>query len=399
MIRTLCLTCIVVGCAGTLDSYNAADSSTTAHHNDYEELSGLSQQEASLHLFEKHVMPELVMCASCHASNQTPYFASTEVGKAHKAIIDGNKVDFDDVSNSRLVMRLIDDQHNCGDEDNCQTSGQKLLDAITLWKEGIAEAVEQTTGKGLRTIGHSLGKREVYYDIGSLIGEEYDGGYIMMIATITPLGDTDGGVSLSKLRVSAHEHVIYLKRVKPLIDGEWKSINAVFAPKGCGLLSPGGGIPRGKDTTIAFTPEEGEDPELSFEFADLRVVEDGETLTLCSGEEIVVGEKDEEEETPAPPRRRPPPPPPPPPEPDVDEPEVVSPQQQAYDDNVDNVSTILTSRCASCHGYMGNFNGIWNKRTQVKNRISRAAGADGVMPQNSRLAQEQIDAIVKWLDM
>ena len=392
MIRALCLTCIVVGCAGTLDSYDAADSSTTAHHNDYEELSGLSQQEASLHLFEKHVMPELVMCASCHASNQAPYFASTEVEQAHQAIIDGNKVDFDNVTNSRLVLRLTEDRHNCGDD--CDANGQKLLDALTLWQEGMAKATEQITGKGLRTIGHSLGKREVYYDIGSLIGEEYDGGYIMMIATITPLGDTDGGVSLSKLRVSAHEHVIYLKGVKPLIDGEWKSINAIFAPKGCGLLSPGGGVPRGKDTTVAFTPEEGEEPELSFEFADLRVVEDGEKLTLCSGEEIVVGEEEEEEEeqpSPPPPRRTPPPDPP--------EPVVVSPQEKAYDDNVDNVRTTLTSRCASCHGYMDNFNGIWNKRTQVKNRISRAAGADGVMPQNSRLAQEQIDAIVKWLDM
>ena len=397
MIRALCLTCIVIGCAGSLDSYDAADSSTAAQHNDYEELSGLSQQEASLHLFEKHVMPELVMCASCHASNQAPYFASTEVEKAHQAIIDGNKVDFDNVSNSRLVLRLIDDQHNCGDEDNCKTSGQKLLDAITIWQEGMAKAAEQTTGKGLRTIGHSLGKREVYYDIGSLIGEEYDGGYIMMIATITPLGDTDGGVSLSKLRVSAHEHVIYLKGVKPLIDGEWKSINAVFAPKGCGLLSPGGGIPRGKDTTVAFTPEEGEDPELSFEFADLRVVEDGETLTLCSGEEIVVGEEEEEEEKKAPPPpRRPPPPPPAPPEP-----VVVSPQQQAYDDNVDNVRTTMTSRCtgSGCHGFTGNFDGIWNKRTQVKDHINRAAGADGAMPPSGRLSQAQIDAIEKWLDM
>lgn len=129
----------------------------------------------------------------------------------------------------------------------------------------------------------------------------------------------------------------------------------------------------------------------------MRVVEDGETLTLCSGEEIVVGEEEEEEEKKAPPPpRRPPPPPPAPPEP-----VVVSPQQQAYDDNVDNVRTTMTSRCtgSGCHGFTGNFDGIWNKRTQVKDRINRAAGADGAMPPSGRLSQAQIDAIEKWLDM
>lgn len=383
----------MVSCADSVENtYGGHAAQHTASRSDDAEFAGLSQQEVSLQLFEKHVMPELVMCASCHASNQTPYFASPEVEKAHQAIVDGNKVDFNNVRNSRLVQRLLEDEHNCGD--NCQASGEKLLAAITLWQEGRARAADQSeTNMELRTIGHTLGKRQVYYDIGHLIGEEYGGGYIMMIATVTPLGGVKSGVNLSNLRIAAHEHVIYLKGVKPLIDDEWQSVNAVFAPKGCGLAPPGGGVPRGKDTTVAFTPEEGEDSELSFEFMELRVVEDGETLTLCNGKKIIVGEKEKTNPAPpSPPSPQTTPPPPPPATP-------ASPQQMSYDNNVNNVRTTLTSRCASCHGYMGNFNGIWNRRAMVKDRISRTAGAAGAMPPNNRLPQAQIDAVLMWLDM
>ena len=383
------MACVVVSCADSIDNIYSGAAQHTAVHSDDAEFAGLSLQEVSLQLFERHVMPELVMCAGCHASKQTPYFASPEVEKAHQAIIDGNKVDFNNVRNSRLVQRLLDDEHNCGDD--CQANGEKLLAAVTIWQEGRARAADQSeTNMELRTIGHSIKKREVYYDIGHLLGEEYGGGHIMMIATVLPLFDVKGGVSLSNLRIIAHQHVIYLKGVKPLIDDEWQSINAVFAPQGCGLVPPGGGVPRGKDTTIAFTPEEGEDSELSFEFAQLRVVEDGETLTLCNGKKIIVGKKKKTNTDP-----------PSPPSPQTAPPPVATPQQQmAYDNNINNVRTTLTSRCASCHGYMGNFNGIWNKRTAIKDRISRATGAAGVMPPSSPpLTQAQIDAIVMWLDM
>lgn len=338
-------------------------------------------------------MPELTMCVGCHASDQTPYFASSDVEEAHQAIIDGNKVDFDDIGNSRLVLRLVEDEHNCGGD--CQAKGQKLLDAITIWQEGIASVAEQSVDGKLRTIGHSIAKRKAYYDVGRLVGEEYEGGYIMMLATITPLDDVDGGISLSNLHISAHEHTIYLKKVKPLIDGKWQSVNTVFAPRGCGLAPPGGVVPSGKDTTIAFTPKEDNNSELAFEFAELRIAERGETLTLCNGEEIIVGEEDEEEEDEEKKKTattmRPPPSPTPSP------PANVSPQEQAYDNNDGDVKNILTSRCVGCHGYASNFNGIWNKRTAIKDRISRAAGAMGVMPEGSRLPQEQIDAILEWL--
>lgn len=97
----------------------------------------VTAQDNDPNSFEQTVYPLLTShCASCHADNsatpQAPFFANSDVTTAYEAA--KVKMDLETPSNSRLVLRLRDEFHNCWSAD-CQT------DAIDMQTE-----IEQFAG-------------------------------------------------------------------------------------------------------------------------------------------------------------------------------------------------------------------------------------------------------------
>lgn len=77
-------------------------------------------------------------CSNCHASEaptaNQPYFADPDIGVAYAAA--RSKMNLDAPANSRLVIRLRDEFHNCWDV-GCPQSGQIMEDAIAAFSNGI----------------------------------------------------------------------------------------------------------------------------------------------------------------------------------------------------------------------------------------------------------------------
>jgi hypothetical protein len=78
-------------------------------------------------------------CVRCHSSSaatqQQPFFADADVDVAYAAI--KSKVNLDNTSQSRLVVRLRDEFHNCWGDVGCAANAQTMLDAIDAFADGI----------------------------------------------------------------------------------------------------------------------------------------------------------------------------------------------------------------------------------------------------------------------
>ena len=83
--------------------------------------------------------PATANCVRCHSSNsatqQQPFFADADVDVAYAAI--KSKVNLDNPDQSRLVVRLRDEFHNCWGNAGCAANAQTMLDAITAFADGI----------------------------------------------------------------------------------------------------------------------------------------------------------------------------------------------------------------------------------------------------------------------
>jgi len=82
-------------------------------------------------------------CADCHSSEsptpQTPYFADPNINTAYESV--KSKIDLDDPSNSRLVIRVRDEFHNCWNNGDCVTSGNEMLSWVTAFANAIQPTV------------------------------------------------------------------------------------------------------------------------------------------------------------------------------------------------------------------------------------------------------------------
>ncbi|HHJ80166.1 MAG TPA: LamG domain-containing protein, partial [Candidatus Tenderia electrophaga] len=92
-------------------------------------------------LFASTVYPLLTQyCADCHAESaqipQAPYFSGSDVDAAYDALKSSYKLDLDTPANSRLVVRLRNEFHNCWDD--CQANADELEQAIIDFSNGIA---------------------------------------------------------------------------------------------------------------------------------------------------------------------------------------------------------------------------------------------------------------------
>lgn len=92
-------------------------------------------------LFQTTVYPLLTTyCSRCHsetaATSQSPYFASSDINFAYDAV--RPKLDLNNPGNSRLVVRLRDEFHNCWSD--CASDAAEMQAAITA----LADAVPAT---------------------------------------------------------------------------------------------------------------------------------------------------------------------------------------------------------------------------------------------------------------
>jgi len=91
-------------------------------------------------LFSSTVYPLLTeYCSGCHREDaavpQSPFFASNSVDAAYDAA--KSKIDLDNPANSRFVLRLRFEFHNCWDND-CAAASAEMESAITSMAAGIA---------------------------------------------------------------------------------------------------------------------------------------------------------------------------------------------------------------------------------------------------------------------
>ncbi|NIV17108.1 MAG: LamG domain-containing protein [Woeseiaceae bacterium] len=110
--------------------------------------------------FQATVYPLLTQyCSNCHSSEsanaQQPYFADPDVNTAYDAA--KPKINLDTPANSRLVIRLRSEFHNCWD--NCSSNAQEMEDAITAFASGIPLTTVDpnlVTSKALRLVDGTL---------------------------------------------------------------------------------------------------------------------------------------------------------------------------------------------------------------------------------------------------
>ena len=93
-------------------------------------------------------------CVSCHTDTsntpQTPYFANSDINAAYDVV--KSKIDIETPANSRLVVRLRSEFHNCW-TNNCTNDANQMQAAIQTFSDGIAPTVVDpslVTSKALR---------------------------------------------------------------------------------------------------------------------------------------------------------------------------------------------------------------------------------------------------------
>jgi len=96
-------------------------------------------------------------CMSCHDSGQTPFHASSNVTTAHDAILNSAKVDLNNPANSRMVLKLKNEKHNCWGD--CTANAAEMEKQISAWKSLIGSSSTSTTS------GKITGESETIYNL------------------------------------------------------------------------------------------------------------------------------------------------------------------------------------------------------------------------------------------
>jgi len=100
----------------------------------------------SLKAFQETLYPLLrANCSGCHSTENTtgsgaqaPLHADVDVNIAHEYAL--TRVNFRDPQNSKFVVRMAIDRHNCFAE-NCGVAAEKMLAAVTAWRDKVADMI------------------------------------------------------------------------------------------------------------------------------------------------------------------------------------------------------------------------------------------------------------------
>lgn len=116
----------------------SADSASTTFGTGLPDGLSVAEQVTS---FETTVYPVLrANCSGCHdaAGPGAPRIAHVDSSTAWSAVVDNQKVNFSDLSQSRLVRRLGSDLHFCWSD--CATDANTMLTEIQNWQDAIEAA-------------------------------------------------------------------------------------------------------------------------------------------------------------------------------------------------------------------------------------------------------------------
>lgn len=197
-------------------------------------------------LFTSHVYPLVTKyCSNCHSETadaaQSPFFADADTGKAYQAA--QSVINLEDPANSRLVVRLGNEFHNCWSD--CQANSNTLQAAIqSLSNEILVDVIapEMVVSKSLRLtdglVASSGGRFEsdiiALYQFKTGEGNiAYDTSGISPAANLTLTGDIDwlGSWGLSFNNGKAQSSTANSKKLHSLITstGEF-SVEAWLTP-------------------------------------------------------------------------------------------------------------------------------------------------------------------------
>lgn len=70
-------------------------------------------------------------CSNCHATSIAPLLAQGDIQAARLAVMDSGKVNFTDIANSRLYLRLARDNHHCWSD--CASNAAEMKSALENW--------------------------------------------------------------------------------------------------------------------------------------------------------------------------------------------------------------------------------------------------------------------------
>jgi hypothetical protein len=98
----------------------------------------------SLKAFKDTLYPLLrANCSGCHSTEnktgsgaQAPLTADPDVNLAHEYAL--TRVNFREPENSKLVVRMGIDRHNCFGGD-CTVANAKMLASVTAWRDAVAD--------------------------------------------------------------------------------------------------------------------------------------------------------------------------------------------------------------------------------------------------------------------
>lgn len=120
-------------------SNSSTDNNDTGTNNSPPPPSGTDSRSVSIQAFSTTVHPlTRNYCINCHGSFQTPLHAVADPTQAHDAVIDAFKINFDNIPNSRMVLKLRDESHNCWGD--CAASANEMEMAIQNWKTTVDAA-------------------------------------------------------------------------------------------------------------------------------------------------------------------------------------------------------------------------------------------------------------------
>jgi hypothetical protein len=106
-------------------------------------------KERSLAAFKETLYPLLRQnCSGCHSTQnklgsgaQAPVHADVDVNLAHEYAL--TRVNFREPAESKFVVRMAIDRHNCFAE-NCGVAAKTMLAAVTAWRDRIADMIPET---------------------------------------------------------------------------------------------------------------------------------------------------------------------------------------------------------------------------------------------------------------
>ena len=133
----LCLTGVLFGynqcispMGGSAQKNSLKFSSTSSNSTN---ASSNVSRAVSLDAFSQSVYPiTRAHCVACHGVSQTPMHAASDINVAFDAVINSSKVDFNNPANSRLVLKLRTENHNCWGD--CAQNSSEMEAAVTKWK-------------------------------------------------------------------------------------------------------------------------------------------------------------------------------------------------------------------------------------------------------------------------